>query len=626
MRVRTPISILLVLVVLLLLPTVSAATITLTPAAIYETTIVWEELDIDNYQGNAIITDVDINSPDLQITDSKSYLGWTKTQDAVSINWADGSIEANVKSAVFEFQVSAPNVSEDTTEIVTVSINSAATIFNITILNDATPPEVTDITPDNYARANNANQAISATVIDAETGVSSVTYSWNDCIGGNDTEVTLIDSDGKYNAVADFGSFDEGSKACYTLKATNNAGETATVTGELQFDGTAPSVSIIFPTTFATETTEFKFDAADNIAAELSCVLELGGTELGIVNASNGTTTSVTYNLSSFDQGSTTWSVECFDGVGLSAEHEQAIVLDTEPPIIILDSEPYILRTQQSTFIATIVDVIGLANVSATFEGESVNVTQNGDKFSGTISADALGETVLELIATDDAGHSITQTETITVVPNHQLTLGLSPSATEPGKTVTASGTLTTDGNVTSTTVTVKTPSGDIAVDLVDGAYSASFTAPDAGTYIITVEYTEAGYTYKAEVTLTVQSTQQAQESTSSGYDNSWSGGSSYVKPGEEPPADSDGGSNAVIPDEPVEEPAEPANYEPLPPEEPRDALEPQATGIFTLLGNNIKWISLLLALGLLGGIGAYAYSRPPKKEGPVNWNGYFNK
>jgi len=113
---------------------------------------------------------------------------------------------------------------------------------------------------------------------------------------------------------------------------------------------------------------------------------------------------------------------------------------------------------------------------------------------------------------------------------------------------------------------------------------------------------------------------------TSSGYDNSWSGGASYVKPGEEPPADSDGGSNAVIPDEPVEEPAEPANYEPLPPEEPRDALEPQATGIFTLLGNNIKWISLLLALGLLGGIGAYAYSRPPKKEGPVNWNGYFNK
>jgi plastocyanin len=622
--VKTPVSL---IVILLLATAVQGAAVLLTPSAVYETTQPWQTIDINNYKASSTIEEVEVSSPSLTIIDAEDYIGWTTIQDSDNVQWNDGSIETNVKSAVFEYQVSVPNVTTNSTATITVSLDGADTTFNVSILNDATPPTITNIQPTGYAKANNPSHAVSATVIDAETSVTSVTYSFNDCANGTSTTVPLTKSNNTYSGTADFGAYDEGEKACYTITATNAPGEIATSTGELLFDGTAPSVSITSPSGIIDEDVSVTFTASDNIATTLECIVELDSTDLGMANASNGTSTTLNYNLSTFDEGSHTISVTCEDGVGLEATHAAAIILDKNPPTITLDAPSFIKRTTTNPFTAKVTDTIGLASVFATFEGSNVTLTQSGDNYTGSISSDTLGTETLEITAEDEAGHVQTATKTITVVPNHALTLSLSPSTANPGDTITASGTLTLDGSATEDDVKVKSPSDEDTVPVTNGTYTSTFTAPDTGTYTITTEYEEAGYTYTATATLTVVSPSSA----SQGYSGNGGSGigadawrtSGYVKP-DEPAPETNSDTNAVIPDEPEVSPSTPApTYEPLPPEEPREAFMPKATGIFSL-GKAIKWLAILLTIALIGGLAVYGWSKRKKKEEGLNWNGYF--
>jgi len=615
---RTPA---IVLAVLLAVVVVTAANVTLAPTSIYETNTVWETIDINNYQSNSLILEVEVNSPTLPVTDAKDYSGWTMSYDSDSALWEDGTIETNVQSALFEFEVSAPNVTADTNATITVSLDSSPTAYIITILNDATPPDITNITPIGYAMANNPTQLVSAAITDDETGVSDASYTFNDCSGA-DTSVGLTKVSNIYSGTANFSSYDEGEKACYTISATNNAGETGTVSGELLFDGTPPSVTIISPTTYATESTTFTFNATDNIATLLTCTIELDNNNIATIIATNNTLTTSTQDLTNATQGSTTWSVTCADGVGLTATHSTAIIVDTEAPLVVFDSSSAILRTQPTTIEFTVTDVVSVATVDATYNGIPVNLTKSGNQYSTIISSNTLGTDNFVITATDDAGHVTTYTEPITTVPNHQLTLDISPSSASPEATITATITLTTDGNVSSTTATLLVPGGNATLDLSSGADTATFTAPDSGAHTITVEYTEAGHTYTAQATLTITSS-------SSSESQSYSSGQGFdawrYNGGIKPEDDTSGGSNAVVPDEPVQEetaPEELANYEPLPAEEPREAFTPKATGVFNL-GGTIKWLSILLAIGLLAGIGIYSYNKRKPEDG-VNWDGYF--
>jgi len=619
--VRTP-----VLLILLLATIANAATVTLTPQTVYETTSIWQTIDVDNYQGSSIVNSVGVDSSSLEITDADDYLGWTTAHDATSASWNAGNIETNVKSVLFEYQVQAPNITSDKNVSIIVSLDSSSITYDIRILNDASGPIISSVSPDDYAAANTSSQAIIVEAIDPETGVSKVTYTWDNCSGGLDTTIVLGGLNGTYNGIADFNGYAEGDQVCYTVEASNNAGETSTLTGQLIFDGTAPQVSIISPTTFATENQTFSFTATDNLAGTLKCQLEIDNTLLGIVNATNGSVTTANYDLTLFDEGSQTWSVNCQDGVGLSATHAQAVILDTQGPVITYNSNSYLLRTQSTQVSSTVTDNIGLANVSVSFDGNALNLSQSGNDFSSTIQSDTLGTKVLVISATDNAGHTSTLTQNITVIPNHQLTLSLSPSQTTKGKNVVASGTLTTDGNTSSSSVLIRTPDANITTTK---NYNVTFDAPIPGTYTIVAEYVDGEYTYTAQATLTVQSTDSQEETIqySSGTGVDWTGSGQT-----EPTSDSDsGGSNAVIPDEPVQEPEtpeepveeEPAEYEPIDSSEPRSAFTPKATGVFSL-GDTIKWISILIVLGGIIGLGVYTYRKRPKSEDPMSWDGYF--
>ena len=606
------------LAVILLAATAAGASVNITPQAIYESTTTWLAAEINNHKGNSVITEITISSPDLPITNAENYLGWATTQDADEASWTNGSIETNAKTVVFEYQVNAPRVTANKTIAMTVKLDSASTKHNITILDDPTPPIINNTLPTGYAKANNSAQTISATVIDSETSVNNVEYTWNDCNGTKQT-IQLNKTNDTYTGTANFESYDEGEKACYTYTATNNAGETATIKGELLFDGTPPTVTINSPTAFAIEQTEFSFDAKDNVAAQLACIIKMDDTELGNLTAESGKTTKATYNLSRFSQGNHTWSVTCKDGVELNATSEQQIVLDTEPPVIALDYQQFVPRTTTSNFSAKIMDAGGIASVKATFEGNNITLNQTSDEYSGSISSAALGEKTFEIQATDSAGHVTTKTAKITIIPNHQITLTLSPDSTQQGKTITTSGALTPEGTVESNNITIQTPNGELAAQLANNTYSTTFTAPGPGTYIITAEYKEAGYTYKAEATLNVEgaTVEKQYYSSGTGFD-SWRY-EGHVKPHENP--ETDEVKQETKPEEPpAPEPA--PVYEPLPAQKPREAYAPKATGVFTL-GKTIKWLALLLAIGLITGLGVYAYKKRPKDDG-IDWEGYF--
>lgn len=615
------------LLILLLFATAAyAANVTLSPATVYETTKAWQTLSVNNYKGSSIISKVTVTSPSLIISGAETYLGWTTVQDSDSAEWKDGSIATNVKDAAFEFEVSAGTVSDNVTANVSVSLDSTGSSFLITILNDATPPSISSVIPSGYAKANNAAQPISVTVSDPETSVSSVTYSYSNCLGGASTNVSLTKTADTYTGTADFSAYDEGMKACYTITAKNTPGETASLTGELLFDGTAPTATILAPTTFATEETTFTFSASDNIAAVIICDVILGTTTLTTVNVTNGSTVSTTQNLTGFDEGSQTWSLSCKDGVGLTATPAQAILLDKLPPSITLDYSSMVPRTTSSSFQATVVDTVGLALVNATFDGSAVTLSKSGDVYTASFSSSSLGTKTLVITALDDAGHTTTKTVYVVIVPNHILTLSLSPTTANPDETITASGSLTFDGNSTVDEVTVKLPGGDDEVDLVSGDYSTTFTAPDAGTYIITTEFTEGGYTYKATATLGVTapgSPYQPPVYYPNGIGAEAWRTSGYVKPDDPEPQNPDGNSNQQTEETP---PPAPAAYEPLPPEAPRQALTPKTTGVFDL-GGAVKWLALLMALALLIGLGVYGYGkRKTKEDGGIDWNGYFGK
>jgi len=616
-----------IVILLLMVAVAQAATVTVSPTSIYETTQPWITIDVDNYGGNAVVDEVEAESQQITVTNAQSYSGWTTTYDSSSALWKDGSIETNIKSSWFEFQLQAPNLTADRTETITIDLDGATTNFNITILNDATPPNITNIIPTNYARANINAQTTSMDVTDTETGVSSVSYSFNDCTSGN-TSVTLTKSNNTYFGVADFSSYDEGESACYTINAANNAGESSTITGTLLFDGTAPTLSLISPTIYATENTDFVFNATDNIATTLACTLYLDSTTLATISAPVGVNTN-NQDLSNVSEGAHTWSVDCADGVGLTASATKSIIVDTQDPNVTSTVPPAIPRTQNIPISVQITDVSGISSLVATFNGQTVNLTQNGTEYTGTISSNTLGSEVFRVTAIDNAGHTQSYNRTVDIVPNHILSLTLNPGSTQQGNTVTATGALTVDGNTTiiGTTVTVLVASQSTVTNLNNNSYSTTFSAPADGTYSVTALFDNGIYTYLAVAQLTVDPSGNQQSSTgySSGFSSDWQGGEGYILPSSSGEGGSSGGSNGVIPDPPITTtlPPDTPVYTPLPPEAPRTGITPQGTGIFNL-GSNINWLAPLLALIILASIGSYAYYRRKPPQDGMNWDGYF--
>ncbi len=239
----------LVLFLVLLSSVVCAGFSSFTSTSFYEGSEQSLNLSINNFKQAQIIKEVHLSAPGIIILNASSW-NWLAQFNATHVPWYNGTIETNVKDAAFEIQITAPIVSADTNLTFTVTkVNQDNSIafetHNVTLLNDTSAPFITSINPSNAALAN-SNQTITANVVEAESQLQTVNYTYGYCNGTN-TKIVLNCTGSTCTGQANFTSFDEGDIACYKLVATNNVNGTNTVSENITFHGMPPNVTAVTP-------------------------------------------------------------------------------------------------------------------------------------------------------------------------------------------------------------------------------------------------------------------------------------------------------------------------------------------------------------------------------------------
>jgi len=373
------------------------------PSSVYETNEVGFNLTVNNYLKNEVINELSLLLTNFTITGVTEYIGWQNNLTSNSIKWFGGDIETNVLLEMFQFTAQADKVTQDTTIIVEIaekgeSGEETVDNINITILNDNTPPLLSENIPvdDEYLLEGVTNQLISIYATDPETGVNHVGFSYWNCTNssGNLTQVNLNGVNDTYTNILDFSYYKEGELMCFIFEASNNADETAQLIGTVGFDGSPPAVNLIAPDNgdYASGSTLFSFVASDNVAPSLECDFKVDNNTEDSTAAVSGIETSTTFDLSGLEEGNHEWTVTCTDGVGLEATAPQRIIIvDLTPPEIMLNSP------ENSSFINgnTSIDI----EVTDNFDIESIDYSDSN------ISGWSEGPNTLTVTAVDKAGN-----------------------------------------------------------------------------------------------------------------------------------------------------------------------------------------------------------------------------
>ena len=417
-----------VLISLLLSIGIVAATgATFSPQTFYEANTIPFTIDISNLYSSKIINEIETTLPDFTITAVQQFTGWSENHTAVHVEWRDGSIEGNVKSALFMFNATVPVVSADDAR--NISIDTRFTdgtditfVVPILITNDVTGPVITNTNPSDggYLRANNPSQLIHANVVDPETGVSSVSFSWDDCGSNSSNNQENLDCEGDdCNSTIDVSNYDEGDNLCFTFTATNKGGEQSQLSGTVGFDGTAPTVALSSPAddAYLGTNADFSFTATDNLASVLSCDLLVDGDVVSTVDVNNSETATVSMDFSSYSEGTYQWKVRCRDSVGLEGESgTRNFILDNTPPSLELISPANGSTISDSTiFNVNVTDNYGVAQVSS---NPNVNDIVSWPEGSNTVIFQA----------TDHVGNSVTKIYTFIVDRTAPSILLISPA------------------------------------------------------------------------------------------------------------------------------------------------------------------------------------------------------
>jgi len=246
---------LMIVLFLVLLSSVVSAWSTLSvpsPATVYEGADQIFNITINNIGKPQKVKEVQVNFDNVTITNVilLANTSWAETHNDTFIRWYNTTIDT-AAIMYFGFDAFILPVTADTNITLTVTkINennsTASRNHTILILNDTTPPNITSINPLNSTLANTV-QTITANVVEAESQLQTVNYTYGDCNGTN-TTITLSCNGSICTGTANFTSFDEGDVACYALYVENNVGENTTQTGNITFHGIPPNVTAVTPT------------------------------------------------------------------------------------------------------------------------------------------------------------------------------------------------------------------------------------------------------------------------------------------------------------------------------------------------------------------------------------------
>ncbi|MBI1970659.1 hypothetical protein HYS47_02855 [Candidatus Woesearchaeota archaeon] len=418
----------LVVSVLLLLMVAAqhSAVVTLSSLSMYETTTAPFNVSINNFGSQDSINLVTAQLGGFTVKNVTGYSDWKNNFTANSIQWFGGLIHNNVINALFQFLAAAPAVDSNQTytfTFVTKDTSNAEQTHSLqfTILNDETGPILSNqtVSDGSFIRQGANAYLVSTTAVDAETGVSSVTFRYSVCNDPNSTATTIQltpsgSAGSAYSATVDFSAVLNEKQVCFDYIAASKGGASTTYSGKATIDGVPPTVSLKSPAegAFINGQASFTFVPSDNLAPSLSCSLliddvitttqPVSNNAVGSFSAQNGT------------DGKHTWNVQCADGVGLSGKgSSRTFTLDKTPPAAVLTSPSNNSIISAGTLVeGTVADDYGVQSVMIAYNGNS---TPAGTSFSISTASWTDGPTTIVITATDNAGNTGTTILSVTV-------------------------------------------------------------------------------------------------------------------------------------------------------------------------------------------------------------------
>ncbi|MBN1544183.1 hypothetical protein JW898_01840 [Candidatus Woesearchaeota archaeon] len=345
-----------ILIILLMalsaVPVLGEPTMTLAPREAYETNHVSFELNISNFRNSYEITAAKALVEGFEVLSLVDYRGWTESSTGSLAEWTEGSIANNVLLAIFELLAGAPSVSEDTETETSITLvdedgEEHTYTFPITILNDDTPPELSDIIPPDggLVKQGKADQPVEVNAQDPETGIKNVTFHWVRCnfeenITPQDRTLRLAEYGGLYRNTIDLSGYLNEQQVCFDFTAFNNGGESSTYEGILTIDGIPPEVTLVSPVDGAIIglSRNFSFFASDNLATVMSCSMDIDGTEY-MTDIEAADMDVVFIPSADVEEGQHTWRMRCADPAGWEGVSATwGYTLDKTPPQIVMTS------------------------------------------------------------------------------------------------------------------------------------------------------------------------------------------------------------------------------------------------------------------------------------------------
>jgi hypothetical protein len=343
------------LVILMLLNTASVwaePTVTLAPTQVYETNHASFMLNISNFRNTYEIKEVKADAEGFSILALVDYKGWLESYNGSLADWSQGSIANNVVLSVFEFLAAAPVVTEDTQTTGTITmLDETSTPHQVTfpliILNDATPPLLESILPEDngFVKEGDSDVPIRVNATDPETGVQNVSFHWVRCnfdenITPQDHTLQLAENNGLYTNSMDLSSYDNEQQVCFDFKAYNKGGDFSTHDGVLTIDDVPPEVTLVSPVhnDIIGLGKNFSFFASDNLAPVMDCRMLIDGTEY-MQDIAAPHMDVVFIASADVEEGQHTWSMICADPAGWEGQSATwTYTLDKTPPVITMTS------------------------------------------------------------------------------------------------------------------------------------------------------------------------------------------------------------------------------------------------------------------------------------------------
>lgn len=430
------------------------------------------------------------------------------------------------------------------------------------------------------------------------------------------------------------------------IYAIDNAGNEAVLDYVMIVDKEGPSVDLVSPSDNNTYDVHVPFIliADDNYDDLLNCSVIAEGDNVGTIMAEDGALTQQEVLIA---PGNYTVVVECYDDADNMGQSNatKIEVRDLSPPDIFIDDIATIVRGETAQFRATITDFSGVDSVSAILilsdnSTETISLDADGDVYTAeypTTLSSPLGTYTLTITAEDGNGNVEDESADFEVINSYLITVDVT-SPVYTGKEVIVTGTAQRDDGGAVDEVTLVLPSQTSDVEVVNGTFSYTFSAPSTvGTYDITayIEINNKTFDDVASLQVRAQSSKSKSSSSSSHH-------STVVMPdpfsgNAEPECTKDSdclegyechdGECIAVPEEIVEEKLEPKPADPG--EDPHAAInvsEQPGNGIGRASGflnlDKIKWTSLLwiiLAVVAIGLVIKMLSGDKGKKRGKTN-------